>query len=55
MTREIGVFRNRMPRIAVDSTSDNGALSLVLGTGLLLGTQIAIDAIAGGEVMIESL
>ena len=27
----------------------------LLGTGLLLGTQITIDAIAGGEVMIESL
>jgi clan AA aspartic protease len=27
----------------------------LLGTGLLLGTQITIDAVAGGEVIIETL
>ena len=27
----------------------------LLGTGLLLGTQITIDAVAGGEVMIETI
>ena len=122
MRREMGIFRNRMPRLSIElpgrgetvsvdvvlDTGFNGHLALprrvlqrldarvwdatthqvaggeiiatqtfmlemvwlgrartvevialegnaLLGTGLLLGTQITIDAIADGEVIIEAL